>query len=230
MATVSAAQDAHGPHAARRRRIRQHRARFRAAGALPASNVSTEGRSARALIAGRITHELASRDRAVMRLVIDSVALPLDAADGPSRLVVRPRRARRVGARRGRRGRAGAVRRGQPNRLAPKLRVVLSWDTDDRPRSACRLGRQPHVCRRAGGAQRRALDVDVTTGFGPEIYAQATARRVPHHVNYYGAGEQRDDHRRPGVRSRTRAPRGATGFRSLRKPGELTLVRSFVLP
>ena len=81
-----------------------------------------------------------------------------------------------------------------------------------------------------------ALDVDVTTGYGPEIYASPTPPAGAWHVyvNYYGAGERRDvitvaqlavitDEGTPRERQQVfRVP--------MRKPGELTRVRSFQLP
>jgi uncharacterized protein YfaP (DUF2135 family) len=80
-----------------------------------------------------------------------------------------------------------------------------------------------------------ALDVDVTTGFGPEIFAtQAPLAGIYHvYVNYYGAGDRQDvittaqvaiiqDEGTPREKQQTfRVP--------MRKPGELTLVRSFLV-
>jgi uncharacterized protein YfaP (DUF2135 family) len=81
-----------------------------------------------------------------------------------------------------------------------------------------------------------ALDVDVTTGFGPEIFATPSPVRGAYHVfvNYYGAGERRDvittaqvaiveDEGTPREKQQVfRVP--------MRKPGELTLVHSFLVP
>jgi uncharacterized protein YfaP (DUF2135 family) len=81
-----------------------------------------------------------------------------------------------------------------------------------------------------------ALDVDVTTGYGPEIYASPAPPAGIHHVyvNYYGAGRERgqlttaqiavvQDEGTPREKQQVfRVP--------LRKPGELTHVHSFRMP
>lgn len=76
---------------------------------------------------------------------------------------------------------------------APDLRVILSWNTDDTDLDL-------HVVTPDGGhcwyGERAlknggALDVDVTTGYGPEIFTMASP--VPGlygvYVNYYGSGD-----------------------------------------
>ncbi|MES2943655.1 MAG: DUF2135 domain-containing protein [Pseudomonadota bacterium] len=74
-----------------------------------------------------------------------------------------------------------------------RLRIVLSWDS---PGTDVDL----HVISPSGGhsfyGQRTidggaALDVDVTTGYGPEIFAASRPLRGTYHVyvNYYGSGE-----------------------------------------
>ena len=81
-----------------------------------------------------------------------------------------------------------------------------------------------------------ALDVDVTTGFGPEIYASPSPLRGLYHVyvSYYGAGEQRDlviTAQVAIVSDEGTAREKQEVFRvPMRMPGELTLVRSFVMP
>ena len=208
----------------------------------PASNVNTEGRSKSALIAGRVAKDIANAGRKPARLVVDGVALPLDVADdgrfarpwsfGPG--------AHGVSVKSGSTG--GGERRVQfyeanANRVAPRLRVVLSWDTD-------MTDIDLHVVSPDGQHvwygdrvvdNGGALDVDVTTGFGPEIYANPGPVPGVYHVyvNYYGAGE-RDDVitvAQVAVIENEGTPREKQQvFRvPLRKPGELTLVRSFVV-
>lgn len=213
----------------------------------PASNVNTEGRSKGALIAGRVAKDIASSAKAdgrrqPARLIVDGIALPLDVADdgrfarpwsfGPG--------AHGVSVQPG--GGGGSDRRVQfyeanANRVAPKLRVVLSWDTD-------MTDIDLHVVSPDGQhvwygdrvvANGGALDVDVTTGFGPEIYAHPSPAPGVYHVyvNYFGAGE-RDDAitvAQVSLIENEGTPREKQQvFRvPLRKPGELTLVRSFVV-
>lgn len=206
----------------------------------PASNVNTEGRSKGALIAGRIAKDIASAARKPARLVVDGVALPLDVAEdgrfarpwsfGPGAHGVSVR------------GGTGGERRVQfyeanASRVSPKLRVVLSWDTD-------MTDIDLHVVSPDGQhvwygdrvvPNGGALDVDVTTGFGPEIYAHPSPAPGVYHVyvNYYGAGERNDviTVAQVAVIENEGTPREKQQvFRvPLRKPGELTLVRSFVV-
>ena len=213
----------------------------------PASNVNTEGRSASALIAGRIAKDLAAapaKARQPARLVVDGVALPLDAAQGGrfSRPWSFGPGAHGVAVR-GAGGANAPERRVQfyeanASRVAPRLRVVLSWDTD-------MTDIDLHVVSPDGqhvwygdrvAANGGALDVDVTTGFGPEIYAHPAPMPGVYHVyaNYYGAGEREDaiTVAQVAVIENEGTPREKQQvFRvPLRKPGELTLVRSFVVP
>lgn len=71
-----------------------------------------------------------------------------------------------------------------------RIRIILSWDSDGTDLDL-------HVVNPDGGhcyyGNRRlkdgsALDVDVTTGYGPEIYASPGAQKGPYlvYVNYYG--------------------------------------------
>jgi len=210
----------------------------------PASNVNTAGRSSTALIAGRIGKEIAAQPkdgRSVARLVVDGVALPLSV--GEDGQYARPWSFGAGSHGVSVRGPGGTEKRVQfieanANRAPAKLRVVLSWDTDQTDLDL-------HVVSPDGqhvwygermAANGGALDVDVTTGFGPEIYAsRAPVPGVYHvYVNYFGAGEQRDvisvaqvavieNEGTPSEKQQTfRVP--------MRKPGELTLIRSFVIP
>ena len=76
-----------------------------------------------------------------------------------------------------------------------RLRIVLSWDsagTDLDLHVISPSGAHCFYGQRAidGGA---ALDVDVTTGYGPEIFAASRPLRGTYHVyvNYYGSGEDK---------------------------------------
>ncbi len=77
-----------------------------------------------------------------------------------------------------------------------RLRIVLSWDsagTDLDLHVVTPSGQHCFYGNRviAGGG---ALDVDVTTGYGPEIFASAQTERGAYHVyvNYYGGGGGKD--------------------------------------
>jgi uncharacterized protein YfaP (DUF2135 family) len=119
----------------------------------------------------------------------------------------------------------------------PQLRIVLSWDT---PGTDLDL----HVVSPDGAhawwggrvtGNGGALDVDVTTGYGPEIYSSAAPPPGTYHiyVNYYGGG---------GTSVLTVAQvaiishEGTTREKQqvfqipMRAPGELTLVKSFKFP
>jgi uncharacterized protein YfaP (DUF2135 family) len=214
----------------------------------PASSVNSARHSAAALIQGHIAGapKAARGDaRQPGRLVVDGVEMPLEI--GPDGRYARPWSfgagahsvAVQAPAARGERGERRQVQFIEANRDrgAVKLRVVLSWDSDGTDLDL-------HVVAPDGqhvfygdrvAANGGALDVDVTTGFGPEIYAIPSPPPGTWHVyaNYYGAGEQRDVITVAQVaiienegslhekRQTFRVP--------MRKPGELTLVRSFVL-
>ena len=81
-----------------------------------------------------------------------------------------------------------------------------------------------------------ALDVDVTTGYGPEIFASAAPQPGNYlvYVNYYGSGEGEESVTTAQVSVITdegEADEQQQIFRvPLRKAGELTLVNQFVLP
>jgi uncharacterized protein YfaP (DUF2135 family) len=217
----------------------------------PASNVNVNGRNANALIQGRITQAPKSSApakgdaaRAPARLVVDGIALPLLVNDDGS--YARPwsfgSGSHGVEVRAPSATSGSAVKRTQfveaAARTGVKLRLVLSWDSDGTDLDL-------HVVSPDGqhvfygsrvAANGGALDVDVTTGYGPEIFASPTPPAGIWHVyvNYYGAGEQCDvitvaqlaiitDEGTPRERQQVmRVP--------MRKAGELTRVRSFVMP
>lgn len=211
----------------------------------PAASVNSARNSSASRIQGHIAAAPKAADggaRQPGRLVVDGVELPLEI--GPDGRYARPWSfgAGSHGVTVQAPGPRGARRQVQfveanRDRGAAKLRVVLSWDSDGTDLDL-------HVISPDGqhvfygdrvGANGGALDVDVTTGFGPEIYAIPSPPAGTWHVyaNYYGAGERRDVITVAQVaiienegslhekRQTFRVP--------LRKPGELTLVRSFVI-
>lgn len=119
----------------------------------------------------------------------------------------------------------------------PRLRVVLSWDTDGTDLDL-------HVITPDGGHcfygnrvlnNGGALDVDVTTGYGPEIFATPAPLAGTYlvYVNYYGSGRL-DEITVASITTITNENTADEKMQSanvpLRKPGELTLVHSFVYP
>ncbi|MGH8783222.1 YfaP family protein [Paraburkholderia sp.] len=119
-----------------------------------------------------------------------------------------------------------------------RLRVVLAWDTDGTDLDL-------HIVSPDGvhtfygdrvAPNGGALDVDVTTGYGPEIYSSPAPLHGTYlvYVNYFGAGNSGSDmtvaqitiitdENTPNEKSETiRVP--------MRAAGELTLVKKFVLP
>jgi uncharacterized protein YfaP (DUF2135 family) len=217
----------------------------------PAAAVNTNRRAASALISGRIQRtpkavaaaasaaDAAARQPA--RLIVDGIALPL--LTEPDGRFARPWSFGGGSHSVEVRSPGSEVRRrqfvdSQTGRTPVRLRVVLSWDSDSTDLDL-------HVVSPDGAhvfygqrvaANGAALDVDVTTGYGPEIYASPAPPAGIHHVyvNYYGAGRERgqlttaqiavvQDEGTPREKQQVfRVP--------LRKPGELTHVHSFRMP
>jgi uncharacterized protein YfaP (DUF2135 family) len=81
-----------------------------------------------------------------------------------------------------------------------------------------------------------ALDVDVTTGYGPEIYANPTPLKGVYHVfvNYYGSGPDQQQVSTAQVaivtQEGTISEKREIVQVPMRKPGELTLIKSFSYP
>jgi uncharacterized protein YfaP (DUF2135 family) len=119
-----------------------------------------------------------------------------------------------------------------------RLRVVLAWDSDGTDLDL-------HVVSPEGvhvfygnriGANGGALDVDVTTGYGPEIYANPAPTKGVYHVfvNFYGSGPDQQDVTTAKVaiitQEGTVSERRQVVQVPMRKAGELTLVKSFSYP
>lgn len=119
-----------------------------------------------------------------------------------------------------------------------RMRVVLSWDSNGTDLDL-------HVLAPDGGhswygnpvmPNGGALDVDVTTGYGPEIFASAAPPKGVYHVyvNYYGSGEGTGDLTVAQItmitNENTPSEKQQTFRVPMRAPGELTLVKSFVYP
>lgn len=129
----------------------------------------------------------------------------------------------------------------------PKLRVLLSWDTDNTDLDL-------HLVTPDGAhiwygnrvaANGAALDIDVTTGYGPEIIAMPAPQKGNYlvYVNYYGGGYSRDDEgnviagKDLTVAKVTLVTEEGTPDEKqesfiipMRVPGELTLIKRFSYP
>jgi len=129
------------------------------------------------------------------------------------------------------------------SRTQAKIRVVLSWDTNQTDLDLHLITPDGQHCFYGNrilpnGA---ALDVDVTTGYGPEIISLPAALKGAYHVyvNYYGGGYDNSGESREAltvaqiaiILNENTPDEKQQVFRvPMRKPGELTLVKSFVYP
>lgn len=211
----------------------------------PAASVNASGFAAAALIQGHLGQaSKAGRDPTTSpaTLVVDGVAMPL--LTDQAGAFARPWR---FGA-----GSHGVEVRpnagGPPKRVQffeaqaggakTRLRVVLSWDS---PGTGVDLhvvspdGQHVYFGDRVAG-NGGALDVDVTTGYGPEIFATPAPVRGAYHVfvNFFGMGERSQDLTVAQVaviqNEGTPAERQQVFRVPLRNPGELTRVASFLVP
>jgi len=205
----------------------------------PAANVGTpDAQSDAARVRGRI--EGAPKSPAL--LVVNGTAMPLmlDEAGGFDRPWLFNRGSNSVEVRDAQRSVSRRVQfhAGGEGQVPARLRVLLSWDsghTDLDLHVVTPDGAHAWYGGRVlpnGGA----LDVDVTTGHGPEIFSSPTPLpgRYLVFVNYYGAGESAQDLTVASidiVSAEGTENEKRQGFRvPLRNAGELTLVAAFSYP
>jgi uncharacterized protein YfaP (DUF2135 family) len=164
----------------------------------PASRVNLhEGTSASAQIRGQIQKARKPNDVSrPAKLVVNGVPMPIETDEngqfarpyafgaGSNSVEVRSadgKHSRRV----------QFIDHGQASRA--RLRVVLNWDSPGTDMDLHVISPSGQHCfygnRIIGGGG--ALDVDVTTGYGPEIFAASNPERGTWHVyvNYFGGGE-----------------------------------------
>ncbi|WP_158881180.1 DUF2135 domain-containing protein [Rhodanobacter sp. L36] len=211
----------------------------------PAVAVNTpEGQAASAMIAGEIRHApkgTASAADQPATLIVNGVAMPQRVeSDGhfsrPYAFGSGSNSVEMISAD-GTRQRTQFYE-GYSGKTRPRLRVLLSWDSDGTDLDLHVVspdGQHAFYGNRVvpnGGA----LDVDVTTGYGPEIYSNPSPPSGTYlvYVNYYGSGENHQlltvaqvaivtDEGTPNEKQQT-------FIVPMRKAGELTLVKSFVMP
>jgi uncharacterized protein YfaP (DUF2135 family) len=125
--------------------------------------------------------------------------------------------------------------------LPAKLRVVLSWSTDQTDLDLHVLMPDGQHCFYGNRVLENgaALDVDVTSGYGPEIFESPVAEHGLYfvYVIYY-SGEGMDVKGKPATitvatvtviaNENTVDEKKQSFVVPMRKPGELTLVTSFV--
>ncbi len=215
-----------------------------------APRVGEDGRHLGAAIRGRIANTTKA-GRKPYTLVVNGVAMPISVGEdgsfarpfafppGPNNLEIKsPARdsSRRV-----------SFYDTNANRQRVGLRVVLSWDTDmtDLDLHVVSPDGQHvfygHRVANNGGA----LDVDVTGGYGPEIYAIAAPPKGNWHiyVNYFGGwsdagGEDESERDKPLTVAQialityegTPDEKKQIFRVPMRRAGDLTLVKSFVFP
>jgi uncharacterized protein YfaP (DUF2135 family) len=205
----------------------------------PASSVNAAGHAQHALIKGHIAKAPKSGPA---RLVVNGVAMPLSVNEDGS--FERPyafgsgSNSIEVAAPGGKDKKRVQFYDAHAGKPQARLRVVLSWDSDGTDFDLHVVspdGQHVFYGNRAvpnGGA----LDVDVTTGYGPEIYATPSPLKGVYHVfvNYYGSGPGRQEVSTAQVAIVTQE--GTTSEKReivqvpMRKPGELTLIKSFSYP
>jgi uncharacterized protein YfaP (DUF2135 family) len=203
----------------------------------PASTVNTEDPAdedeGRLQQYARISGRIAQAAKQPLKLIVNGVPMPLlvDADGGFSRPYFFGTGSNSVEIR-GEDGSVGVRRQfyeAYNEKLRPRLRVVLAWDSNSTDIDL-------HVIKPSGGG----LDVDVTTGYGPEIFSHPSP---PHgayliYLNYYGGG-YRDETPEKTITVSTLTivteegspdERMQTITVPMRRPGELVLAAKFVYP
>lgn len=205
----------------------------------PASSVTAAGHREMALIKGRIS---GNPKEGPATLIVNGVAMPLSLGETGS--FERPYafgsgsngiEVRSPDGKRRKRVQFYDAYAGKPQ---ARLRVVLSWDSDGTDLDL-------HVVSPDGehvfygnrvATNGAALDVDVTTGYGPEIYGSAAPPTGVYHifVNYYGSGPDQQKVTIAQVaivtQEGTISEKRQVVQVPMRKPGELTLIKSFSYP
>jgi uncharacterized protein YfaP (DUF2135 family) len=205
----------------------------------PASSVNAAGHSRQALIKGRIEKTPKSGPAT---LVVNGIAMPLSTdedggferpyAFGPGSNSIE------VQAPGGKEKKRVQFYDAYAAKPQARLRVVLSWDSDGTDLDLHVVspdGQHVFYGKRSvpnGGA----LDVDVTTGYGPEIYASPSPLKGVYHVfvNYYGSGPDQQEVTTAQVaiitQEGTISEKREIVQVPMRKAGELTLIKSFSYP
>lgn len=204
----------------------------------PVVHANAEGADPGSLIAGRIATTAKPGSTAIPLLIVNGTPLPLPARDG---VYARPY-AFGSGANgiEVRDANGDVVRRtqffeGNANKTPARLRVVLAWDTDHTDvdlHVVAPNGEHTWYGERVS-ASGGALDVDVTDGYGPEIFASTAPLPGTWLVftNYYGGDDSADITLAQVTviqHENTAREKRETFSVPLRNPGELNAVARFV--
>lgn len=205
----------------------------------PASSVNIAGHGEQTLIKGRIAK---APKTGPAKLVVNGVAMPLSVREDGS--FARPyafgagSNSIEVRLPSGADSKRVQFYDEYSARPQARLRVVLSWDSDgtDFDLHVVSPDGQHVFYGNRTVANGGALDVDVTTGYGPEIYAMPSPLKGVYHVyvNYYGSGPEGRDVSTAQIaivtQEGTPSEKRQVVQVPMRKPGELTLVKSFSYP
>ena len=210
----------------------------------PPSSVETqEEQSKSAVIEGRVT--MASPDDAdPFKLIVNGIPMPLRVENGAfSRPYSFSAGSNNVEVRSPDGSSTARVQfyEAYAEKIKPKIRVILSWSTDHTDLDLHMVTPDGEHCFYGNRVLKNggALDVDVTTGYGPEIFATPTGLEGTYliFVNYYGGaakGESEGDLTVATVsvilNENTADEKVQTFTVPVRDPGELYLVDQFVYP
>ena len=216
----------------------------------PAASVNTPvGQANTARISGQIKSKPKSTEPG--RLIVNGVSMPLriDDAGGFDRPYTFPNGSNSVEVRSadGRQRRRTQFLNSGSGATRAKLRVLLSWDSDNTDLDLHLITPDgAHIWYGDRVAPNgAALDVDVTTGYGPEIFAMPVPIKGQYlvYVNYFGGGRGSDEEGQDvAVQPLTTAQvtliteegtpseKMETFLVPMRAVGELTLVKSFSYP
>jgi uncharacterized protein YfaP (DUF2135 family) len=206
----------------------------------PVASVNAAGHKGLALIKGHIADS--KKEDGPAKLVINGIAMPLSLNETGS--FERPyafgagSNSIEVRSPDGKHKKRVQFYDGYSDKPQSKMRVVLSWDSDGTDLDLHVVspdGQHVFYGNRSvpnGGA----LDVDVTTGYGPEIFASVAPPKGVYHVyvNYYGSGGSEQDLSTAQIaivtQEGTVSEKRQVVQVPMRKAGELTLVKSFSYP
>jgi uncharacterized protein YfaP (DUF2135 family) len=209
----------------------------------PASSVNMQpGQSETAQIRGRIAGAPKDDERKPATLVVNGVPMPVEVQEDGS--FARPysfgggANGVEVRAPNGKSRARAQFYDANAGKTQARLRVVLSWDTPGTDLDLHVVGPDGQHAWYGNRVMRNggALDVDVTTGYGPEIFSSAAPAPGVYHVyvNYYGgegANAALTVAQLAVVTNEGTLREKQQVFRiPMRAPGELTLVKSFVFP
>ena len=205
----------------------------------PASSVNAdENQNPAALIKGHISS--APKNTEPYTLIVNGIPMPLAITDTTfERPYVFAPGSNNIEIRSPDRKKAASVQFYETYRAITqsRLRIVLSWDTDGTDLDLHVVSPDGQHCfyQNRVMANGGALDVDVTTGYGPEIYASTSPMAGTYMVfiNYYGSGTQEDiTVAQVTVVTHENTPdeKMQTFTVPMRAAGELTLVSTFVYP